>query len=128
MTIDAPEGEIQLLGSVTEHTVVRAGADACDRLQPTRADHVHTTVDLSTAASTQAVTVSPTDTSPSILFHAGDAWRLDGARVSGPLLDNLQPGLVYRIAHKGVPGDCHVVLLGEQVDAAWAPRPYVEAL
>ncbi|MDX3003595.1 GNAT family N-acetyltransferase [Kribbella solani] len=122
VTVEAPEGEICRISAATEHTFVRLGADRTDRLQSTRADHVHRTLELHSAVTEQPLLVGPTEASPSILFHAGDNWRVGQDPVAGPLLKHLQPGLVYRITHDSDSGSCHVSLRGDLIGTAWHPQ------
>jgi hypothetical protein len=115
--VDAPEGELRQIDALTEQTVVRLGADARDRLQSTRANHVHRMLDLKYLASQEPLAVDPTDVAPSILYHAGDAWRVGQDVVAGAVLDSLHPGLIYRIAHAGVEPGCRVTLRGDLFQA-----------
>jgi GNAT superfamily N-acetyltransferase len=118
ITVEAREGELQQIDALTEQTAARMGEDALDRLQPTRPSHVHHTLDLRSVASHMPLAVGPTEVAPSILHHAGDAWRVGPDVVTGSILDNLSPGLVYRIAHAGVEPDCRVMLRGDLSEAA----------
>lgn len=126
VTIKAPEGELRQIDALTVNAAVPLGAGNVDRLQPSQADHLHKTLSLRYYASHEPLTVSPTEITPSILFHAGDAWRIDGDVVTGEMLGDLQPGLIYRITHAGVGRNCHVALRGDLIDVR--PQPHAGAL
>ncbi|WP_165550267.1 GNAT family N-acetyltransferase [Kribbella speibonae] len=117
VAVEAPEGELRQIDALTEQSVVRLGADERDRLQPSEANHVHRMLDLKYLASQEPLAVGPTDVAPSILYHAGDAWRVGQLVVIGSALGGLRPGLVYRIAHAGVEPSCRVALRGDLVQA-----------
>ncbi|WP_427885803.1 GNAT family N-acetyltransferase [Kribbella sp. GL6] len=118
ITIQAPEGELRQIDAITEHSAVRLGADAWDRLQSARPTHVHRTLDLKYAASGEPLAIGPVDAAPSILHHAGDTWRVGQTAMTGSVLDSLRPGLLYRITHAGSEPDCRVVLRGDLIRAA----------
>lgn len=118
VTLQAPEGELRQIEAVTEHAAVRFGADAWDRLQSAEPTHVHRTLDLRYLASNEPIAVGPEDVAPLILHHAGDAWRVGQAVVTGSILDDLRRGLAYRIAHAGAEPTCRVALRGDLIQAA----------
>lgn len=113
VTIAAAEGELRQIDALTVEAAMPLGARNWDCIQPAQADHHHETLDLRYLESNTAVLVRPTEVAPSILFHAGDAWRVDHDVVAGPVLDLLQPGLVYRITHAGTGTECRVALRGD---------------
>ncbi|TDD29214.1 hypothetical protein E1218_04930 [Kribbella turkmenica] len=48
-----------------------------------------------------------------VLHHAGDRWRVNGRPVRGDALDQLQPGLLYRLHHASSDESCDVVITGD---------------
>jgi hypothetical protein len=65
--------------------------------------------------------VRPNEVAPSILFHSGDHWRLDGNIVLGPDLEQLRPGLLYQVGHHDVGAGCGVVLTGDVPSTSRVP-------
>jgi GNAT superfamily N-acetyltransferase len=118
VTIVATEGELRQIDALTVDAALPFGAGAPDRVQPLQADHGHQTLDLRYLKSNQPLVVRPTEVAPSILFHAGDAWRVNHDVVIGRMLESLQPGLVYRIAHTGAGGQCRAALTGDLLRAS----------
>jgi hypothetical protein len=109
LTMDVRRDVLAVVGSRRiDLGVARAGPF----LRDGRPTHQHSTRKLKYANGT-AIVLTDCVSVELVLYHAGDRWRVNGRSVRGDALDQLQPGLLYRLHHAARDERCDVVITGD---------------